>query len=147
MTKRFLLGLLAVGGSAAYAASFHYSGGGGWIAQGAEAVAVAAGISWILFGLALLAATRCRPSVLPWADACLVCMAVGIAILGISIVLNLLKFTDPGIHAGVLVASNLAMGTVFVFRARPLGLSPAKSIALWFLVLDGTFFTLWTVMR
>lgn len=140
---RVLLGAVALGGSALYAASFQESLD---VARLAGLVALGAGVSWLVFGAALLALTRARPSVLEWADACLVTMAVGIGALLLSVLLNVGGRGSASAHVGVIALSNVSMAAVFVARARRLGLGPGPALALWVLALDAPFLVFLAVM-
>lgn len=143
---RLALGAVAVAGSAAYAASFAWAPQAGEAVRLARPIAIAAGLSWPAFGAALLLATRRRPSVLAWADACLVTMAPGIGVLLLSALLNLLHRGTTPAHGLVLLLSNAAMAGVFVSRARRLGMRAPLAVALWVGVLDGAFLLLLWVM-
>src|SRR6478736_4618270 len=112
---RLLLTCAAFAGSAIYAWSFtHVPQREQWL-PAASAVGIAAGVSWVLFGLLLLAITRTRPSIWAWADACLVTMAAGMTI----------KITT--------VAAN------FIWRANRLAMRPILAAGLWFGALNGIF--------
>ncbi|GDY21986.1 hypothetical protein LBMAG56_33330 [Verrucomicrobiota bacterium] len=137
--RRILLTAVAFGGSSIYALSFaHAPERARWLPV-AAAIGVAAGVSWIVFGLVLLGVTGRRPSVWHWADACLRTMAVGMTIKMTTVVANLVAPTAAGFHLAVLVAANLAMAAMFVAQARPLGVSVRAALALWFGVLNGVF--------
>src|SRR5687767_7664607 len=114
--RRVLLGGIAIGGSALYAASFVLMDMGTSFETIALAVAMAAGLAWIVFGAALLMVTNARPSVLAWADLCLTTMGIGIAALAVSVLLNLVGRGALSVHVAVLLVSNLAMGAFFVSR-------------------------------
>jgi len=73
-------------------------------------------------------------------------MAVGMAILSCGTVLNLVIYatslTFDGLaaaHIGILIASDVVMGVVFVSRAKALGLPRLHAASLWVLVLNGVF--------
>src|SRR5437867_1666888 len=112
--RRVLLVAVAFGGSAIYALSFALAYDSSTVTAMACLVGLAAGTSWIIFGLVLLGTTHCRPTVLAWADACLVTMGAGIATKSASIVLNLGSYptrSSPDVthvpmevHYGVLIS-------------------------------------------
>lgn len=102
-------------------------------------VAVAAGVSWPVFGAVLLLLSRARPSVLAWADACLRTMAPGILVLAAAALLGRAGIGGRALVLVTVAVSNLTMLAVFLPQARRLGLAPAKAAAAWLLVLDGFF--------
>ena len=147
---RVLLAGIALGGTLAYAASFQALPDSAALARPAAAVALAAAVSWPLFGAALLLLTRARPSPFAWADACLRTMAAGIVVLALAATINLnvplLGATPPARwlaagHAALLAVANALMLAAFVREARRLGLKPATAAGLWMLALNGTFCT------
>ena len=138
---RAALVALAFLGSAAYAISF--AGAVDlrqWTAH-AAAVGVAAGLSWIAFGVLLIAVTGGRPSVVSWMDACLRTMAVGIGIKMAAVALNLVWWMNEGItprtaelvaiHLAILASADVAMGARFCFECALRGVSVSRAIALW----------------
>jgi hypothetical protein len=138
-SHRVLLAGVAFAGSAVYAWSFagvpqHDE----WLPV-AGAIGIAAGVSWVLFGVILLAFTRCRPSVMAWADACLVTMATGIAVKLTTVIANFVSPPNAWFHLAVLMAANFVMAFVFIARAQRLGLRPLRAAGLWFCVLNGLF--------
>lgn len=145
--RRLVLAAVAFAGSTAYALSFAVADGGKTLVPLATAIGIAAAISWICFGLVLLMVTRCRPSVLHWADVCLVAMAYGIGVKTTSMILNLVTSVPFAFHTGVLIFANIVMGTIFVFRARVLGLKIFPALLLWFFVLDGLFAAILFVLK
>jgi hypothetical protein len=136
--SRIGLGLLAFAGSAVYAASFIRAADARLISAMA-CVGIAAGISWVIFGLILLAVTRGRVSVVDWVDTCLVVMALGIAIKMTGVAANLVSpRTSLAAHISILVAADLAMGTLFVIRAMRLAVRAGEAVACW-LILNALF--------
>lgn len=116
------------------------------------AIGWAAAISWLGLGCVLAAMSRPGSSVwgqiplVGWFRICLKTMAIGMVILSCGTVLNLVIFaTGPAFegsvpaHIGILVASDVVMGILFVNRARTLGLSLLHATSLWILVLNGLF--------
>ena len=144
--RRLLLGYVAIAGTALYAASFALVEDRENLAPIAQAIGIAAGVSWPVFGLILLLITRCRPGVLVWVDACLVTMSAGIGLLMLSTLLNLgvfvLNFSHGvlmPLHLAILLAADTAMALVFVRRSRSLGLNWAQALVLWVIALNGVF--------
>lgn len=147
VARRISFAFVAFGGSAAYAASFYLVKEAVAFRSLGLAIAVAAAVSWPAFGASLWATTRFRPSLVAWVDLCLATMAIGIAVLGISIMVNLAGFWHPVVHYAVLVGSDASMAVRFVLGARRLGLAPLPALALWVIVLNGTFALLVAVLR
>ena len=136
---RVLLALVAFGGSTVYALSFaNVPERVRWLPV-ATAIGIAAGVSWVLFGLVLLVVTRWRPSVWHWADACLRTMACGMAVKMSAVVANLVGVPSAWFHLGVLLVANLVMAAVFVWQARRLGMRLGTGLGLWFGALNGVF--------
>jgi hypothetical protein len=155
---RAALVAVAFGGSAVYALSFAGDAGARqWLAH-ATAVGAAAASSWILFGVLLIVATRGRPSIVSWMDACLATMAVGIAVKMIGVALNLVWWWKDSlapraahlvlIHLAVLACADVAMGARFCAESRARGVSLRAALALW-LALNSVFgvllFTFWGI--
>jgi hypothetical protein len=146
---RVLLGVVAVAGTVAYAASFRTvsTEAGAWLAPAGAAVGAAAGVSWLAFGAVLLLVTHGRPSPLKWADACLRTMAAGIAVLTFGTAFNLgvaPTWRPPvgllsGVHLVLLANANAVMGVAFFREARRLGLGPAAAVTAWACALNGVF--------
>lgn len=158
IARRIAFGLLAFGGTAVYAASFTGAERLEPLAPAAIAVGVAAGASWPIFGAMLLAASRLRPSVVEWADACLATMAAGMFfLLGAAAANVALRMgAVPGVdvwsigwfHTGMLLAADTLMCVLFVRRAMRLGLGAGTAVALWIGGLNGTFAViLWLWLR
>jgi hypothetical protein len=136
---RLLLTCVAFTGSTLYAWSFaSVPQREQWLPV-ASAVGIAAGVSWVLFGLLLLALTRAKPSMLAWADACLVTMAAGMTIKMTTVAANLISPPGASFHIAVLMTANLAMAAVFIWRANRLALRPLLAAGLWFGALNGIF--------
>ena len=131
--RRLCFGTLAIAGCALYVVSFN------GMRPLACAITVAAALSWIAFGVALLLITRARPGILAWADACLDPMAVGGAALSLGALANALSLGSTAFHAALIVILNVAMAALFVPRARELGLRTWMAIGLWIVGLDGLF--------
>jgi hypothetical protein len=126
-----LFGGFAFAGTAVYAASFSLIRESMQLLPVAAAIGIAAGASWIGFGIILLIVTKRRPSIMDWADACLATMATGNAILLVSVAANATIFlfgskegqiagTLIPLHAAVLIAADIIMGSVFIQRAAKL---------------------------
>ena len=138
---RAALVALAFLGSAVYALSF--AGAADlrqWTAH-AAAVGVAAGLSWVAFGVLLIAVTGGRPSVVSWMEACLRTMAVGIAIKMAAVALNLVWWVNEGmtpraaqlvaIHLAILACADVAMCVWFCAECARREVSVARAAALW----------------
>jgi hypothetical protein len=147
---RILFGLIAFVGTVVYAASFGIFEQSENILQAAKSIGVSSGLSWIGFGAVLLGATRFRPSILAWADACLRAQAAGIAVLMASVLVNLMSLaggsalspsgTDfKAVHAVILIAADVLMAVLFARRATRLGMRFSLALALWIFVLNGLF--------
>lgn len=148
---RILFGCIAIVGTVVYATSF-----GASLLPLARRVGIASGISWIAFGAVLLAATRCRPSILAWADACLVAQAAGISVLMMSVLVNLIARASDAppsetafraIHGAIILSADVLMACLFARRARRLGMSLKAALALWTLALNGFFLLLFAAMK
>ena len=138
LSTRIALGALAFAGSAAYAASFARAADRRWITAMA-CVGVAAGFSWIIFGLILLAATRRRVGLWDWVDTCLLAMALGIAIKMTGVAMNLGGHAAPlAAHIAILAIADVAMGAFFVIRARRAGVGTGEGVGYW-LTLNAVF--------
>lgn len=136
---RVLLCGIAFAGSAVYAWSFAgVPEREQWLPV-AGAIGFAAGVSWVLFGILILTVARCRPSVMAWADACLITMAAGITVKMATVVANTISPPSAVFHLAVLMAANLTMAFVFIRRAQRLGVRPLLAAALWFGALNGLF--------
>jgi hypothetical protein len=148
-SMRVALGVIAVGGTLAYSASFKAVPCADWMVGAGASIGLAAGVAWLFFGGMLLLVTRARPSPMQWADACLRTMAAGILALVPAAVLNVhAEFgtagADPGLwlagaHFILLAAANAFMFAIFLREARALGLGGSTALALWMLALNGGF--------
>lgn len=148
-----VLVMVATVGTVAYAMSFKVAVFDIRVQGIAYAIGWAAGISWL--GLGCVLAAMSRPGsftlgrqipLVKWFRICLTTMAIGMAILSCGTVLNLVMFATSlafdGLavaHLGILFASDVVMGIIFVSRARTLGLPPLGATSLWILVLNGLF--------
>ena len=138
-SRRFLFVGVAFTGSTVYALSFtNIPQREQWLSV-ASAIGIAAGTSWVVFGLTLLWVTRQHPSVLVWADVCLVTMATGIAVKMITVIANWVSPPSAWFHLVVLLMADLTMAWVFIQHARRLGLRPIRAAVLWVGVLNGFF--------
>ncbi len=149
-TTRLALGAIAIVGTIIYAASFALTSYRDSLLPIAIAIGIASAVSWPGFGVSLLMVTRCRPSVMAWADACLIAQCTGIAVLMISGALNLiLYFVRPQpsspidgiayLHGTIVMAADVVMAIGFVRRAKQRGMTGRVALALWVLALNGLF--------
>lgn len=155
--RRFALGSYAFAATAIYAGSFALTDSVSRLLPLAAAIGLAAAVSWPLFGAALLARMKGRPSVLAWADACLRTMAVGNTVLLLSVGANLMRglfWTGtqqdgnwPAVHLAVLLVANFTMAAVFTTQAGRLGMRPGLASLMWFGVLGGAFFLALAAMK
>lgn len=156
--KRLLFGGFAFAGTAVYAVSFSLIRESFQLLPIAAAIGIAAGVSWIGFGIILLIVTRLRPSIMDWADACLATMATGNAILFVSVAANVIIFlfgskegpiagTLIPLHAAVLIAADIIMGSIFIQRSSSLGLGRFTAAALWIFGLNGLFALMFVVFK
>lgn len=135
------LGLFAVVASLVYGGSLslaapHLSGPGG-----AAWLTLAAGLSWPALGLALL--RWGRVPILAAAQVCLVTMSYGVTVLLVGALLNaalgsLNVAPTPALvfNGAWVMLSNLIMVTLHSEQLGALGLSRARSVALWMLGLN-----------
>lgn len=134
-----LLTAIAFGGSAFYGASLAHAIPGWQLWRGALWLTASAGFGWILLGPALIYFTKQKPFAL--ADACLVAMAWGEAVLFLGGLANFLLTSLPAgptsFNAIVVGISNVAMVSILASRLGRLGVSFRTTLTLWFLVLDG----------
>jgi hypothetical protein len=160
-SRRACLALIAIGGSVAYALSFQRLPESQRLAPLAAAVMWSAALSWPIFGGAVLLATRTRPSILDWTDACLRTMAIGMAVLTAGSIANVAALSrfDAGrflgcpellltlwIHLMLLLAAQVFMAVSFLHEAAQLRLSTLWAILLWIAGLCGPFaFWLWLI--
>jgi hypothetical protein len=133
---RLLLGTISFAGSAAYAASFLISSSNHL--RLATTIAIAAGISWLIFGLLLRRIARAPLGRL--IDACLITQALGIGILMLSVAANLLHIRHAmPFHLLVLAAGDGAMAAAFIALMGRLNMSRPAAAALWIIGLNGPF--------
>ncbi|MBS1767152.1 MAG: hypothetical protein JST05_07105 [Acidobacteria bacterium] len=101
-------------------------------------LALSSGLGWCVLGPALIFATRQRPKAL--AQACLVTMAYGEAVLCIGALLNLFVHAEhPGLlNAGAIALSNALMAFALASQLRALGVPLWKTLACWMLALNGS---------
>jgi hypothetical protein len=141
-------------GSAVYALSFRHRPDAQQLLPLAWSIGIAAGASWMVFGAALATMEGWRRGrVMAWFDVCLRTIAAGMLIkMGIAAA-NLLPAVGGSAalsfrtHIALLAAVDCVMAAVFVWRARGLGVGPAKALALWTLVLNGCFALLLAALR
>ena len=144
---RLVLAAVAFFGTFLYAVTFLISGSGRDLAPLAGRIGIASAVSWPLFGLGLVVVTRGRPSLLSWVDLCLCLQAEGIAVLGASMVINLLDLPVPAWGHGIIIGiSNAVMGAEFVRGAQRRGLNTRAALLLWLGLLDGVFALLMAVL-
>ncbi len=146
-TGRVALVLVALLGTAAYGASFVVGtiSNVAWV--GSTHVALAAGLSWPVFGLALLGARRTGGAG-EWFDICLRTMALGIAVLSFASVANLAVAAAAlsrgstafvAVHLAFLLVADVSMAIYFTRKALRLGMPLSIAIVLWVGVLNGAF--------
>lgn len=144
--QRLILALVAVAGTIVYALSFNAIQQGELISY-ARKIGIAAGVSWLGLGAALVASAT-RVGVARWFDLCLKTMSIGMAVLSFGVLTNLVIWpmmvsggvgvlTD--VQLGLLGLSDILMGTYFVKSAGLLGLPRVKGLLLWVIVLNGGF--------
>ena len=146
-SARVALVLVALIGTAAYGASFVVGtiSNGAWVWS--TRVALASGLSWPVFGLALLGARRAG-GVWEWFDICLRTMALGIAVLSFPSVANLAMAATAlsrgstafvAAHLALLLVADVSMAVYFARKALRLGMPLSMSVGLWVGVLNGAF--------
>lgn len=140
---RILLFLAAIGATVVYAGSFLLlpETVRAEIPRIAALVAIAAAISWPIFGACLITADRGKEVNRPlsWATICLRTMVRGNAVLGLSILLNLiLAMTDgwtilfaASVHLVILGAANLTMAWFFIRAAAAIGTDTPTALRAW----------------
>ena len=97
---------------------------------------LATGLSWCLFGPALVAVTRRRVSTC--AHACLVTMAYGIGVLALGAGINLLWAPRPLWIVLWVGLSNGVMAIAMVRQLEAVGVRAWRTFATWVDALDGT---------
>jgi hypothetical protein len=144
---RVALVLVALIGTAAYGASFVVGTVSNVASVWGTRVALAAGLSWPVFGLALLVARRVGGA-WEWFDICLRTMALGIAVLSFASVANLAVAATAlsrgstafvAVHLAFLFVADVSMAVYFARRALRLGMPLSMAVALWVGVLNGVF--------
>jgi len=139
-----------IGAAAAVLGSLFYGGTLGLVlpvpqlTAGALWLTLSSGLSWPIFGLALILCTKQSP--LLCAQACLVTMLHGELVLALGGLLNILAWTLPPAdflgpvvlrNALVVLVSNLVMAASLTWQMQRLGVPPVRVLLPWFLVLDG----------
>lgn len=116
----------------------------GRVPSGALLLTLSTGCSWLVLGALLCLLTRKRA--LDLAEACLITMAYGEAVLvsgaGIDWVLlqSNFRLIDPvPLNVGFILVSNIVMAFVFVVRLRRLEVGVAQSLGLWLIGLNGSW--------
>jgi hypothetical protein len=95
----------------------------------------ATGLSWCLFGPALVWITRRRMTTC--AHACLVTMAYGIGVLAVGAGINALFRPGPLFNAAWVALSNAIMAAALVRQLAVIGVRWWKTLAAWVFFLDG----------
>lgn len=134
-----LLSAVAVGGSLLYGASLSRVLPGWQVGGSALWLALAAGVSWCVFGPALVIVTKQPARVC--IHACLVTMAYGEAVLAFGALLNLLGILRPVAAAGnlaVVSISNAVMAAILTLQMRRRGIPARRTLPLWVIALNGT---------
>ena len=159
LARRLALGSIAIFGTAAYVASFHLAPERAELLDIARRVGTSAGISWIAFGVLLLALSR-RTTIGEWSDICLSTMAVGIAVMSLGVLTNVsarYMFGSAGgdprttsalraVHVAILLGSDVAMGAWFASRAAPKHLGVGQALLAWVFGLNVMFVVLMLVV-
>jgi hypothetical protein len=138
---RLFFGALAIAGSIAYGGSLATVFPSWRPSTAALWLTLSAGLSWPIFGVILVRATR--RSLAECADACLVTMACGIAVLMVGAVANLIHLSHPwpaalAFNGWLIAMSNIVMATALARRLLGLGIPIWKSLAAWLFGLDLT---------
>ena len=133
LTSIVVIGSAWYGASVAHALGITYSRGALWLIA-------STGLSWCVFGPFLIAVTR--KSAVECADACLVTMTAGIAVLAIGGIVNMTATGAHGFSATVFNCawvgfSNIVMAIVIVRRFASIGVIWYKTLGVWVLGLDG----------
>jgi hypothetical protein len=103
----------------------------------------ATGLSWCLFGPALVVVARRRISTC--AHACLVTMAYGIGVLAVGAGINVLLHPGPLFNAAWVLLSNVLMAMALARQLGTVGVRAWKTLAAWVIVLDGAGGTLFGI--
>ena len=96
---------------------------------------ISTGISWCLFGSALVLITRRRISTC--AHACLVTMTYGIGVLSVGAGINVLLRPGPLFNALWVALSNVIMAAALVRQLATVGVRGWRTLATWVVFLDG----------
>jgi len=139
LTRWALLTSIVFAGSAWYGASVAHALGISY-SHGALWLIASTGLSWCIFGPLLIAVTR--KTAIDCADACLVTMTAGIAVLAVGGIVNISMTGAPGFGAATfnqtwVGLSNIVMAAVIVRRFSLLNVAWYKTLAIWVLGLDG----------
>jgi signal transduction histidine kinase len=141
---RVALVLVALIGTAAYGASFVVGSISSVAWVWSTRVALAAGLSWPVFGLALLGARR-TGGAWEWFDICLRTMTLGIAVLSFASVANLAVAATAlsrgssalvAVHLAFLLVADVSMAVYFTLKALRLGMPLSIAVVLWVGVLE-----------
>ena len=139
-----LLTLVAVGGSMIFGQAAGAVLPSVSMSKGAVLLTLSTGCSWLVFGGLLWGITK-KP-VLSLAEACLVTMAYGEAVLVSGAVLdwlfikpNLSHLSAAPINAAIILIADCFMATIFACRLKRIGVSPKISLGLWILGLNGSW--------
>ena len=145
---------IAVGGSLGYGATLGLHLSQWRPAKSGLWLALAAGLSWCVFGPLLVLLTRCRT--LTCMHACLVTMAYGEAVLSVGAAYNLAAKLKPALrpaspakwNAALVGLSNVVMATAFVCQLRALAVPAWKPLFAWIAFLNGSgLFFFWLLRR
>ena len=104
----------------------------------------ATGLSWCLFGPALVLVTRLRISTC--AHACLVTMAYGIGVLAVGAGINNLLRPGPLFNAAWVGLSNAIMAATLVRQLSTVGVRWWRTLATWLVALDGSGLALFWIL-
>ncbi|HZU00764.1 MAG TPA: hypothetical protein VFA10_13945 [Ktedonobacteraceae bacterium] len=135
---------IAVGGSLGYGATLGLHLPQWPPARSGLWLALAAGLSWCVFGPLLVLLTRCRT--LTCMHACLVTMAYGEAVLSVGAAYNLAAKLKPALrpaspakwNAALVGISNIVMATMLTQQLRTLAVPAWKPLFAWIAVLNGS---------
>ena len=121
------------GGSVAHALGITFDRGALWLIA-------STGLSWCIFGPLLMAVTR--KDAIACADACLVTMAVGVAVLAVGGLVNVAAAGTSGFSVAAfnwvwVGLSNVVMAFVIVRRFSLLSVAWYRTLAVWIVGLDG----------
>jgi hypothetical protein len=143
-----LLSAAVIGGTLLYGASLARALPG-WNAGGsALRLTLAAGLSWCVFGPALVIVTRQPARVC--IHVCLVTMACGEAVLAFGALANLLgaaRLVAATWNLTVVSISNAVMAAALILQMRRRGVPAIRTLTLWLTALDGTGASLFWALR